>query len=171
MASTQQSTRDTFATKRALVYFFIAYVLVTVLATSTSVIYGIVNNSPPQEKQLGTSPLQVPEFVATVPYHVLIMLIVFPVFAYLYFRKRPQSSSDQELRETFRLSVLWLVGAVAVDLVAFVLPGFFALTRYSYSFTPHEFYVIYQPWISLIYISIFLSPWIRLAFSKLIAKK
>ena len=47
-----------------------------------------------------------------------------------------------------------------VDFVGFV------LIKNPWTMTPHELYVIYQPWISLIYLSIFLSPWIRLWLSR-----
>ena len=148
---------------RALVYFIIAYCIVTVMATATSITYGIINHSP--EPPPGVSILKAAEFVATVPYHVLIMLIVWPVFAWLYFRKRKNENYTMELKETLQLSSFWLISAILVDFVGFV------LIKHPYSLTAYEFYVVYQPWISLIYISIFLSPYIRLGFSKLLAKR
>jgi hypothetical protein len=105
--------------------------------------------------------LEAPAFVATVPYHVLITLLVWPFFAWLYSRKRRPVSSQQESRQTLLLAALWLVAAVVVDFVGFV------LVKNSWSMTPRELYVDYQPWITLIYISIFLSPWIRLGLSRL----
>jgi hypothetical protein len=56
---------------------------------------------------------------------------------------------------------LWLICAMVVDFVGFV------LIKNPWSMTPHELYVEYQPWITLIYISIFLGPWIRLGVSRL----
>jgi hypothetical protein len=144
--------------KRAIACFFVAYIIVTVLASSTSIIYGIVNHSPPQAP--GESVLQSPAFVATVPYHVLIMLVIWPIFAWIYF-KRPKGSRAEVVRETGSLAFLWLIAAIITDLVCFV------LIKNPYSLTPHEFYVIYQPWISLIYLAIFLSPWIRFGLARL----
>jgi len=164
MIGTQQSLEKGLDIRRALIYFFAAYCLVTVLATATSVTYGIIYQTP-QPEELGVSLLKAPSFVATVPYHVVIMLLVWPVFAWMYFRKRQQSSHDKEVRETLRLSFFWLAAAMIVDLVCFV------LIKHPYSLTPHEFYVEYEPWISLIYISIFLSPFIRLGVSRLVATK
>jgi hypothetical protein len=43
--------------------------------------------------------------------------------------------------------------------------------KHPYSLTPREFYVEYEPWIGLIYISIFLSPFIRLGLSRLHTRK
>ena len=135
--------------KRALGCFFAAYIIVSVLATAISVTYAIIYKSAPAMN--GTSMMQAPSFVATVPYHVLIMLLVWPFFTRIYFQKRMQ-----QLRETLWLSACWVLTAIAVDFVGFV------LIKHPYSFTPYEFYVLYQPWISLIYAAIFLSPFIRL---------
>jgi hypothetical protein len=159
-----QSLEKGFETKRALIYFFAAYSLVTVLATATSVLYGIIYRTPEPEA-VGVSLLQAPSFTATVPYHVLIMLLVWPVFAWVYSRKRQQENHDKEVTESLRLSFFWLAAAMIVDFVCFV------LIKHAWSLTPHEFYVEYQPWISLIYFSIFLSPLIRLGLSRLLRKK
>jgi len=144
----------------ALIYFLVAYVLVTVLAAGLTITYGATHHSP-DPRELGVGMLQAPAFVATVPYHVLIMLLVWPLFAWLYFRKRQPATSQQESRQTLHLAILWLSFAMAVDFVGFV------LFKNPWSMTPHELYVEYQPWITLIYVSIFLSPWIRLGFSRL----
>lgn len=119
----------------------------------------------PRTEAPGVSLLKDPSFVATVPFHVLIMLLVWPVFAWVYFRKRRQENPDKEIIETLRLSVLWLAAAIIVDLV------FFVLIKHPLSLTPREFYVEYQPWISLIYVSIFLSPFIRLGLSRMLTKR
>ena len=164
MTATQQSLQKGLDTRRALIYFFIAYLVVTVLATATSLTYGIIYHSP-QPEELGVSLLKAPSFTATVPYHVLIMLVVWPVFSWVYFRKRQQEIQGKEVMETLRLSFFWLAAAMIVDFVCFV------LIKHPYSLTPHEFYVEYQPWISLIYISIFLSPFIRLGLSRMLTKE
>jgi hypothetical protein len=139
---------------RALICFFITYVVSTILATATSVIYAIIYHSPPPEP--GVSVLQAPSFVATVPYHVLIMLLIWPVAAGIYFKRSLQENSKAQIKETLLLSFAWVAAAIITDFVCFV------WIKHSYSLTSYEFYVIYQPWISLIYLSIFLSPWIRL---------
>lgn len=164
MTSEQQSLEKGLNIKRALIYFLVAYVIVTVLATAVSVLYGMAY-PPPQPVAPGVSLLKVPSFVATVPYHVLIMLLIWPVFAWLYFRKHQRQNRDQELRETLRLAFFWLAAAMIVDFVCFV------LVKHAWSFTPYEFYVDYQPWISLIYISIFLSPLIYLGLQRLLSKR
>jgi len=164
MITRQQSLEKGFDIKRALIYFFVAYVIVTILATAVSVLYGMVYSSP-QPEELGGSLLKAPSFTATVPYHVLIMLLIWPAFAWVYFRKRQQQDRERESKEALRLSFFWLAAAMVVDFVCFV------LIKHAWSFTPYEFYVEYQPWISLIYLSIFLSPLIYLGLLRFLSTR
>ena len=131
--------------KRALSSFLIAYIIVTIIATATSLLYKYIFNTPPQKP--GHSILEDPAFVATVPYHVLIMLVIWPLFAWFYFKGR-----EPQFAETTRLSFFWLLASIITDYICFVIP------EHIYSLTHYEFYVMYQPWISLIYLAIFLSP-------------
>src|SRR5690349_6479027 len=126
----------------AFIYFFVAYVIVTVLAAGLTITYGAIAHSPDPREGVGM--LQAPAFVATVPYHVLIMLIVWPLFAWMYFRKRRPADSRLESKQTLHLAALWLICAMVVDFVGFV------LIKNAWSMTPHELYVEYQPWITLI---------------------
>ena len=164
MISRQQSLEKGLDIKRALIYFFVAYGAVTILATATTLLYGFVYHSP-QPEELGVSLLKAPAFTATVPYHVLIMLLVWPAFAWGFLRKRQPRNRDGELREALRLSFFWLAAAMIVDFACFV------LIKHPWSLTPYEFYVEYEPWISLIYISIFLSPLICLGLLRLLSKR
>ena len=147
---------------RAILLFFIAYIMVTVLASATTETYASFYNTPPPLP--GVTVLKSVAFVATVPYHVLIMLIIWPVFAWIYFKK-PRQNASQQVAETRALAFIWLVAAIIVDYVGFV------LIRHPLSLTPHEFYIDYQPWISLIYVAIFLSPWICFSLSRMSAKR
>jgi hypothetical protein len=159
VSTTKRASYERLAIFPAMIYFAVAYVLVTMLAAGLTMSYAVVYHSPgPQE--LGVGILQAPAFAATVPYHVAIMLVVWPLFAWIYFRKRRPINAQQEGRQTLQLSFLWLTSAIVADFVGFV------LIKNAWSMTPHELYVEYQPWITLIYLSIFLSPWIRLLLSK-----
>ncbi|MGO8055930.1 hypothetical protein, partial [Rhizobium leguminosarum] len=79
----------------------------------------------------------------------------------IYFKKPGNKTGSGQIKQTWQLALLWLVAAIVVDLVCFV------LIRHPYSFTAHEFYIDYQPWISMIYLAIFLSPWIYRKISQL----
>lgn len=143
---------------RAIVLFFAAYIIVTILAAATTELCGYFGHFPPTVP--GASPVLAPVFLATVPYHVLIMLIIWPIFAAIYFKRARSKNRNEERSETLNLAFLWLALAIIVDFVGFV------LINHPYSLTAHAFYIDYQPWISLIYIAIFLSPWIRLMLAK-----
>lgn len=144
--------------KRAFIAFLIAYIIVTILATASSLGYSAFFNLPTQKP--GESILLDPGFVATVPFHVLIMLTIWPLFAWYYFKKRVP-----EFKETLNLAFLWLIAAMVIDYLAFVIP------THIYSLTHYEFYVIYQPWISLIYLAIFVSPFIFRWFFFMVEKR
>lgn len=162
MHQPKQTTHNALPIKRALAYFAAAYIMVNILATIVSVVYGVLTNAA--QPVPGTSLLKAPAFKATVPYHVLIMVVVWTIFAWAYFRKRSIHSREQMRHEVMRLSLFWLCAAMIADFICFVVPSFF--THYTYSFTPHDFYVNYQPWISLIYLAIFISPWIYFGLPK-----
>ena len=162
VANAERASGNRLAIIPALLYFLVAYVLVTILAAAVSETYATIKHSP--DPQPGQSILQAPAFVATVPYHVQIMFLVWPVFAWLYFRKRRSSNAEQERRLSLKLGAVWLVSAMLVDFVGFV------LIKNQWSMTPHQLYVEYQPWISMIYLAIFVSPWIWLGFSRMLGR-
>jgi hypothetical protein len=156
-------TTGRVAIGRMVACFVAAYVTCTVLAAGTTIAYAAVNHTFAAD-QAATNPVKAPSFAATVPYHPLIMLAVWPLFAWLYFRRRGHTGARAELRETLSLSVGWLVGAAIVDFVGFV------VIRNPWSLTPHQFYVDYQPWIGLIYLAIFASPWLRLTIRRRVSR-
>jgi hypothetical protein len=152
------------AVRRALACFVAAYLAVTILAAGTTLIYAAVNNTFAADAA-ATSPVKAPSFAATVPYHVLIMLVIWPLFAWLYFRGSNQPGVGSQVRGTWLLAISWILGAMLVDFVGFV------AIKNPWSLSPRQFYIDYQPWITLIYVAIFLSPWVRLLITKLAAMR
>ena len=140
--------------KKAIINFAWAYITVTILAYAVSYIVGIVLKLPPPAP--GESIFDSPEFVKTVPYHLLINLLCWTFFSYLYFTKR----QDTGIKEAVYLGAFWLVTAMIVDLVCFV------LIKSPVSLTPHQFYVEYQPWISITYLLVFVSPFIAYGITR-----
>lgn len=137
--------------KRAILNFVWAYIIVTILAYSISIMAAIIFKLPSYQ-DLGVSLFEDPAFVMTVPYHLLINLLVWTLFSYWCLRK--QNLSEYGLKDIFYLSTLWLVLALIVDFVCFV------LIKTPLSLTPHQFYVEYQPWISITYLLVFISPFV-----------
>ena len=86
----------------------------------------------------------------TKPWHPLYNLLVFPAFAYLYL----SGLETATLSNVIATSMIWGTITVVFDLIGWV------LIKHPWSLTVREFYVDYQPWITLIYITIYASPFI-----------
>ena len=134
-----------FSWPLALTYFLIAYVLVTLLAAGSSEFYRALTDAP-YAHELGVAMLEDPAFQATVPVHVLIMGLIFTPVACLFLRQRRSLTSAR------LLAWVWLTAAVIVDFLGFV------AIDHAWSLSAEEFYLDYQPWITLIYLAIFGSP-------------
>ncbi len=144
--------------KKAILNFVYAYVLVTILAYAISFAAAIIFKLP-SYKDLGVSQFQDPSFVMTVPYHLLINLICWIFFSYIYIKKK--GDAIYSFKEAVYLGSLWLVMAMIVDFIGFV------LIKSPVSLTPHEFYIEYQPWISFTYFIVFISPVISYRFLRM----
>ena len=94
--------------------------------------------------------LQAPAYVMSVPFHPLLNLLVWPVFRWLYLRCSTLNLERQQ--EALRLGLFWLLATAVIDLFGWV------LLPHPWHMTLDQFYVGYQPWISLIYLVIFISP-------------
>lgn len=126
----------------ALAYFVAAYLTVSILATAF--VFGVIwVLDLPTAAQLGVSRMHDPGFLISEPYILGINLLCWPTFAALYYRKRTVST-----RVATSIALLWLVSAMLLDLV------FFVVIKTPISLTAHEFYIENQPWITLAYVSI-----------------
>jgi hypothetical protein len=129
-------------------YFISAYVIVTILAYLASYLVSVFIKLPPDLP--GGNMFDSPEFVKSVPYHLLINLLVWTAFSYMYFRNNQKRGFNTTA--PIYLALFWLLAAMLTDLVFFVLiPSPVALSF-------HQFYVEYQPWISITYLIVFISP-------------
>jgi hypothetical protein len=129
--------------------FILAYILVTILCYLVSSMAENVFQLP-NEKELGVGVFEAPSFVQTVPYHLLINLIVWTLFAWRYLANKINDS--HWWRESVLLGLLWLVFALAADFTAFI------LIKSPFSLTSHQFYIEYQPWITITYSIVIISP-------------
>jgi hypothetical protein len=128
-----------------MVYFIVAYIMVTILATAFAYMLIWVLKLP-TAAELGVSRMNDPGFLLSRPYILAINLLCWTIFAILYDRKR--RSGAVSLREALSIALLWLVSAMVLDLV------FFVVIQTPVSLSAHEFYIDYQPWITLAYVSI-----------------
>ena len=144
-----------FSFKYAMINFLWAYIIVTLLAYSLSYAMGTIFNLPSAE-ELGVSMFEDPAFVKTVPYHLFINFICWTFFGYRYLKK----INAVHIQFTYYLSCGWLIVAIVVDFVGFV------LIKSPVSLTPYQFYIEYQPWISVTYAIVFISPLVAHALLK-----
>ena len=90
----------------------------------------------------------------TKPWHPLYNIILFALFGWLYMR----GLHSPTLTEALITGAIWCGICIVFDLFGWV------VIKHPWSLTYREFYVDYQPWISLIYIAIFLGPVIGCLF-------
>lgn len=86
----------------------------------------------------------------TKPWHPLYNIVIFPIFAFLYL----SGIKNAAITDALFTSFIWGTATVVFDLFGWV------IIKHPWSLTFKGFYVDYQPWITLIYAAIFLSPFI-----------
>ena len=128
---------------RAIGLFVAAYIVVTILAIALSLSIGMIGHMPET-----TEPMQNQAYLLSERFLPLLNLIVWGLFAWIYFRRRVVPREEALL-----LGAFWLVAAIVVDYVGFV------LIKNPISLSPHDFYVGQFPWIYLIYAAVFFAPW------------
>jgi hypothetical protein len=126
-------------------YFLVAYIAVTILATALAFTL-IWTLKLPTAGELGISKMNDPAFLMSRPYVLAINFLCWTIFAILYDRRRRGGAVS--LLEAISIALLWLVSAMVIDFV------FFVLIPTPLSLSAHEFYIDYQPWIALAYVSI-----------------
>lgn len=130
----------------SMLCYWLAYAIVTLIG----VLHTIFNITVLHMKSMKDGPGMGEGYEKTKPWHPLYNIIIFPVFAWLYLN----SLASITLNEVALTAAVWLSITLVVDLVGWV------IIKHPWSLTFKEFYVDYQPWITLIYLTIFVSPFI-----------
>lgn len=133
----------------SMIWYWSAYFLVTIVGVMHTVfnIY-VLRMKPMDEKSMGEG------YEKTKPWHPLYNLIIFSLFALLYL----QTLTSPTMRDALTTGAIWLAITIVVDLIGWV------LIKHPWSLTFHGFYVDYQPWITLIYLAIFIAPLLAFLF-------
>jgi hypothetical protein len=134
----------------SILWFFIAYTLVTWVG----ILHTIFNIKVLHMKSMKESPGMGEGYEKTKPWHPLYNIIIFPIFGLIYMKGLTEPSINNALIT----GTFWAGIAIIGDLVGWV------LIKHPWRLTFKEFYVDYQPWITLIYIAIFLGPIIGFIF-------
>lgn len=134
-------------------WYFAAYVLVTLIG----VLHTVFNITVLHMKSMVDSPGMGEGYERTKPWHPLYNIIIFPPFAYLYLA----GLHTVTLQTAVWTGLLWGTMTIVIDVIGWV------LIKHPWSLTFKEFYVDYQPWITLIYLTIYASPLIAFGVMKL----
>ena len=134
----------------SMLCFFIAYTLVTWIG----ILHTIFNIKVLHMKSMKESPGMGEGYEKTKPWHPLYNIIIFPIFGFIYMN----GLSNPTINEAITTGLIWMIICVIGDLVGWV------LIKHPWRLTFKEFYIDYQPWITLIYIAIFLGPIIGFLF-------
>ena len=134
--------------------YWSAYIVVTLLAIGHTIFNWKVLKMENKKNKISTMYDIVP-YAKTVPFHPLYNIIVWPIFSYIYLL---EVSPVNVWGEAFILGASWALISIVFDLFGWV------IIKHPWRMTLKEMYVDYQPWITFIYICIFVSPFIAVLF-------
>ena len=123
----------------SMLWFWVAYAAVTILGIAHTVFNIYVLHMKPMD---GTSMGE--GYEKTKPWHPLYNIILFGLFGWLYMR----GVTDDALIT----GAIWAGICIVFDVFGWV------IIKHPWSLSFKEFYIDYQPWISLIYVAIFIGP-------------
>ena len=127
----------------SMLWFWAAYVSATIIGIVHTVfnIY-VLHMKPMDEKSMGEG------YEKTKPWHPVYNIILFSLFRWLYMRGLTKPS----LYDALIAGVVWAGICIIFDVLGWV------IIKHPWSLSFKAFYIDYQPWITLIYIAIFLGP-------------
>ena len=128
----------------SMLWFWLAYVIVTLIGLG----HTVFNITVLHMKSMKDGPGMGEGYEKTKPWHPLYNIVIFSLFGWLYMR----GLTDPTITDALITGAIWMGICIVFDLFGWV------LIRHPWSLTFREFYVDYQPWISLIYLAIFLGP-------------
>jgi hypothetical protein len=137
-----------------LLWYWCAYILVTLVGIGHTIFNWSVLKMEIQVEKV-TSMYDIVPYAKTVPFHPVYNIIIWPICAYIYFL---QVSPVNVWKEALVIGASWAIITILIDLVGWV------VIKHPWSMTYKEMYVDYQPWITLIYLTIFISPFIAALF-------
>ena len=129
---------------RLLLLLLIGYVIVTWIGIGQT----IFNIKVLHMKSMKESPGMGEGYEKTKPWHPLYNIVIFSILGCVYV----SGLENPTLAVALIAGAIWAVICIVVDLIGWV------LIKHPWRLTFKEFYVDYQPWITLIYIAIFLGP-------------
>lgn len=137
-----------------LICYWSAYIIVTLVGIGHTIFNWKVLKMENKKEKI-TSMYDIVAYAKTVPFHALYNIIIWPIFAYFYI---VQVNPVNVWKVAWVVGASWMIITIVFDLFGWV------IIRHPWRMTYKEMYLDYQPWITLIYISIFISPLIAALF-------
>ena len=136
---------------RSMLMFWVCYLIVTCVGIGHTIfnIY-VLHMSPMDEPGMGEG------YEPTQPWHPLYNIVLFSLFGWLYLK----GLASPSLLEALITGGIWSGICIIFDVFGWV------LIKHPWSLSFREFYIDYQPWISMIYLMIFLGPIVGYLFLK-----
>lgn len=128
----------------SLLWYAISYVVVTWIGIGHTIFNILVLGMSGMSEGPGLGM----GYEMTKPWHPLYNIIFFTLFGLLYLRK----VKDLTLGKAMATGALWSGISILIDLVGWV------LIKHPWSLTFRQFYIEYQPWITLVYLAMFIAP-------------
>ena len=128
----------------SMLWFWLAYIIVTLIGIG----HTIFNITVLHMKSMKDGPGMGEGYEKTKPWHPLYNIVIFSLFGWLYLR----GLEAPTLTDALCTGAIWAGVCIVFDVFGWV------LIRHPWSLTFREFYIDYQPWITLIYLAIFLGP-------------
>ena len=133
----------------SMLWFWTAYIGATLFGMLHCIFNIYVRHMRPMDENgMGEA------YEKTKPWHPVYSLLLYPAAGWLYMRSLP----DPTLQAALHTGLLWAAICIVFDLLAWV------VVKHPWRLSYREFYVRYQPWITLTYIIIFAAPVAGLAF-------
>lgn len=133
---------------------FLWMLLAYTVATLVVFIHMLISNKSfgvQNAKQAGTTFLKSPVYVKSRPYQVFYNVLIFPIFLWLYSKGIETDNIKEFMLNTV---IQWTILSIIIDYISWV------LIPHKFRLTHKEFYIDYQPYITLIYVAIFVSHYI-----------
>ena len=134
----------------SMLWYWVAYIIVILIG----MLHTIFNICVLHMKSMKESPGMGEGYEKTKPWHPLYNIILFTLFGWLYM----SGLANPTITEALITGAIWAGICIVFDLFGWV------VIKHPWSLTFKGFYVDYQPWITLIYLAIFLGPVIGYAF-------
>lgn len=141
-------------------YYIIGYFIVTGIASLHFLWNWKVRGQEAFDSSLGLKALkanatQFTAFKTTKPFHPIYNLLTFPVVSIWMMNGLSQMPS---FKQALAIGILWMVYGLILDV------SFWIILPHPWRLTIHELFVEYQPWITLAYGAILISPLLSLIY-------